>query len=404
MKRRDSHRVKHDMTELTSFPPADTRSPAVAESPDPQPSRRARWQAPGRVNLIGEHTDYNAGFVLPFALEQTCTATALAVQRDTLTLRSSARPEAVELAPDELRPESAGRIGWAAYPAGVVWALRRRGHTVPGLAIEMDSAVPTGSGLSSSAALVCAVATALDDLLELGLSADELLAITRSAENDFVGAPTGGMDQLAALRCEQGHALFCDMRTLTVQQVPFDLDAHELAMLVVDTRAEHRHSDGEYRQRRAGCERAAAQLGVPALRDIDPSGLDDALQRLPDGELRRYTRHVVTENERVLRTVELLRAGRLAAIGPLLDESHVSMRDDYRITIPELDVAADTLVAAGALGARMTGGGFGGCVIALIERSRAADAAATVEAAFAEHGFRAPAHFLARPSAGARRA
>jgi galactokinase len=376
----------------------------VVESPDPPSSRRARWQAPGRVNLIGEHTDYNAGFVLPFALEQTCTATALPVQRDTLTMRSSARPEPVEVAADELRPESAGRIGWAAYPAGVVWALRRRGHSVPGLVLELDSAVPTGSGLSSSAALVCAVATALDDLLQLGLSADELLAITRSAENDFVGAPTGGMDQLAALRCEQGHALFCDMRTLTAQQVPFDLDAHGLAVLVIDTRAEHRHSDGEYRQRRAGCERAAELLGVTALRDIDPSGLDDALRRLPDDELRRYTRHVVTENERVLRTVELLSAGQLRAIGPLLDESHASMRDDYRITIPELDVAAEALVAAGALGARMTGGGFGGCVIALVEQSRAADAAVVVEAQFARHGFRAPAHFLARPSAGARRA
>ena len=376
----------------------------MVESPDPPSSRRARWQAPGRVNLIGEHTDYNAGFVLPFALEQTCTATALPVQRDTLTMRSSARPEPVEVAADELRPESAGRIGWAAYPAGVVWALRRRGHSVPGLVLELDSAVPTGSGLSSSAALVCAVATALDDLLQLGLSADELLAITRSAENDFVGAPTGGMDQLAALRCEQGHALFCDMRTLTVQQVPFDLDAHGLAVLVIDTRAEHRHSDGEYRQRRAGCERAAELLGVTALRDIDPSGLDDALRRLPDDELRRYTRHVVTENERVLRTVELLSAGQLMAIGPLLDESHASMRDDYRITIPELDVAAEALVAAGALGARMTGGGFGGCVIALVEQSRAADAAVVVEAQFARHGFRAPAHFVARPSAGARRA
>jgi galactokinase len=353
------------------------------------------------VNLIGEHTDYNAGFVLPFALEQTCTATALAVQRDTLTLRSSAHPDPVEIAPGELRPESADRLGWAAYPAGVVWALRRRGHDVPGLAVELDSAVPTGAGLSSSAALVCAVATAVDDLLGLRLPAEVLLAITRSAENDFVGAPTGGMDQLAALRCEQGHALFCDMRTLEIQQVPFDLDAHGLSMLVVDTRAEHRHSDGEYRQRRTGCERAAASLGVPALRDIAPSDLDDALRRLPD-ELRRYTRHVVTENERVLRTVELLRTGEVAAIGPLLDQSHASMRDDYRITIAELDVAADALDAAGALGARMTGGGFGGCVIALIPQSRAADAASAVEREFARRGFRAPAHFVTRPSAGAR--
>jgi len=354
------------------------------------------------VNLIGEHTDYNAGFVLPFALEQTCVAAATIVPTDTLTLRSSTQSGPVELAASELRPEAAARIGWAAYPAGVLWALRRRGHAVPGLAIEVDSTVPTGAGLSSSAALVCAVATAVDDLLGLRLSADELLAVTRSAENDFVGAPTGGMDQLAALRCEPGHALFCDMRALAVQQIPFDPGAHGLSVLVVDTRAEHRHSDGEYRQRRAGCERAADILGVPALRDITPDTLDEALRALPDDELRRYTRHVVTENARVLRTVAQLESGNVSEIGPLLTESHVSMRDDYRITIAELDVAADTLVAEGALGARMTGGGFGGCVIALVPQSRAAAAAAAVERAFARRGFRAPAHFLARPSGGAR--
>lgn len=376
----------------------------MAERTAPDPSRHARWQAPGRVNLIGEHTDYNAGFALPFALEQSCIATVAALPGNTVVLRSSARPEPVEIAADALRPESGGRIGWAAYPAGVVWALRRRGYDVPGLRIDVDSTVPTGAGLSSSAALVCAVAAAVDELLELGLSAADLLAITRGAENDFVGAPTGGMDQLAALRCVAGHALFCDMRSLAVEQVPFDLDANGLSMLVVDTRAEHRHSDGEYRQRRAGCERAARLLGVPALREIALTELDDALHRLPEDELRRYTRHVVTENDRVLSAVELLRAGDVAAIGPLLNASHTSMRDDYRITIPELDVAADTLVVAGAFGARMTGGGFGGCVIALVEKALATEAAAAVEREFARRAFHAPSTFLARPSAGARRA
>jgi galactokinase len=233
----------------------------------------------------------------------------------------------------------------------------------------------------------------------LRLGKDELLAITRSAENDFVGAPTGGMDQLASLNCCAGHALFCDMRNLRTEPVPLDLAAEGLVLLVIDTRAEHRHSDGEYGKRRQGCERAAAALGVPALRDV--TDLDAALAALDDDELRRYVRHVVTEDERVLRTVERLRAGETAAIGPLLTESQASMRDDFRITIPELDVAADTLVEAGALGARMTGGGFGGCVIGLVPTDRLDGAVAAVEDAYARAGFRPPATFTAHPAAGA---
>ncbi|MGH8859687.1 MAG: galactokinase, partial [Jatrophihabitantaceae bacterium] len=259
-------------------------------------------------------------------------------------------------------------------------------------------------GLSSSAALVCSVTTALDDLFALGLSDADLLAVSRRAENDYVGAPTGGMDQLASLRCTAGNVLFCDMRSLGTEQVPFDIAAEGLTVLVIDSRAEHSHAGGEYRQRRAGCERAAAVLGVPALRDVAIGDLDDALHRLADDEeLRRYVRHVVTEDDRVLRTVELLRAARVRDIGPLLSESHASMRDDYRITIPELDVAADTLVAAGALGARMTGGGFGGCVIALIAEDRVPAAVAAVHDAYAVRGFRAPGALTVRPAQGAHR-
>ncbi len=199
----------------------------------------------------------------------------------------------------ELAPRAAtdGR----GYALGVPWALREARPRRAGLTIALDSDVPVGAGLSSSAALVCSVTTALDDLLDLGLSADDLLAVSRRAENDYVGAPTGGMDQLASLRCTAGHALFCDMRSLATEQVPFELGGRTI--LVVDTRAEHSHADGEYRRRREGCEEAARQLGVPALRDIDPAGLDDALARLDDDELRRYTRHVVTEDDRVLKTV-----------------------------------------------------------------------------------------------------
>jgi galactokinase len=241
----------------------------------------------------------------------------------------------------------------------------------------------------------------VDDLLGLRLSADDLLAVSRSAENDYVGAPTGGMDQLAALRCTAEHALFCDMRSLETEQVPFSLG--ERAILVVDTRAEHSHADGEYRRRREGCEEAARRLGVRALRDIDLAGLEDALARLDDDELRRYTRHIVTEDDRVLQTVRALHAGDLAVLGPLLSASHASMRDDFRITAPEVDVAAETLEAAGAEGARMTGGGFGGCVIGLMASDRVAGAEAAVREAFARSGFGDPGAFPAVPSRGAHR-
>jgi len=356
------------------------------------------WRAPGRVNLIGEHTDYNDGYALPFAIEQGCTATVAARSDDLLQVSSRQQDDGVQLRVGELAP---GATGWAGYAVGVVWALTQHGVVPPGLDIELDSDVPIGSGLSSSAALVCSVAAALDDLLSLGLSGDELLAITRRTENDFVGAPTGGMDQLAGLRCTAGHALFCDMRTLATEQVPFELT--DLAVLVVDTRAEHEHASGEYRRRREGGEEAARRLGVRALRDVPLDELAAALDRLDEDELRRYTRHIVTENDRVLRTVELLRAGDTAAVGPLLSASQASMRDDFRITIPELDVAAETLEVAGAVGARMTGGGFGGCVIGLVPAADVDTAVAAVEAAYEQHGFRAPAAFRAQPSPGAHR-
>ncbi|MCF4138726.1 galactokinase [Streptomyces sp. Tue 6430] len=361
------------------------------------------WAAPGRVNLIGEHTDYNDGFVMPFALPHTAVA---AVSRRTdgrLRLHSGDVEGGIaELRLDDLAPES--DRSWTAYPAGVVWALREAGHPVTGADVHLTSTVPSGAGLSSSAALEVVVALALNDLFELGLPGWQLARLCQRAENVYVGAPTGIMDQTASACCEDGHALFLDTRDLSQKQIPFDLAAEGMRLLVVDTQVKHAHSDGEYGKRRAGCEKGAALLGVDALRDIPYAELDAALERLGDEEeVRRLVRHVVTEDRRVERVVSLLESGDTRAIGPLLVEGHASLRDDFRISCPELDLVVDTALASGALGARMTGGGFGGSAIVLAEAADVDTIGKAVEEAFAAAGFTAPRTFEAVPSPGARR-
>lgn len=361
------------------------------------------WAAPGRVNLIGEHTDYNDGFVMPFALPHT--AVAAVARRDDGVLRlhsADVDGPVVELTADALAPES--DRNWTAYPAGVVWALREAGHAVTGADIHLSSTVPAGAGLSSSAALEVVVALALNDLFSLGLRGWQLARLCQRAENVYVGAPVGIMDQTASACCEAGHALFLDTRDLSQRQIPFDLAAEGLRLLVVDTQVKHSHSEGEYGKRRAGCEKGAALLGVDALRDIPYADLDAALARLGDEEeVRRLVRHVVTEDERVERVVSLLESGNPRAIGPILVEGHASLRDDFRISCPELDLVVDTAMASGALGARMTGGGFGGSAIVLAEESDVPALTKSVEEAFATAGFTAPRVFEAVPSPGARR-
>ena len=361
------------------------------------------WSAPGRVNLIGEHTDYNDGFVMPFALPHTAVA-AVSRRTDGVLRLHSADVEGgvVEVRLDDLTPES--DRNWTAYPAGVVWALREAGHAVTGADIHLSSTVPSGAGLSSSAALEVVVALALNDLFELGLQRWQLARLCQRAENVYVGAPTGIMDQTASACCEEGHALFLDTRDLSQKQIPFDLAAEGMRLLVVDTRVKHAHSDGEYGKRRAGCERGAALLGVDALRDVPYADLDAALARLGDDEEAvRLVRHVVTEDERVEKVVALLEAGETRAIGPVLIAGHASLRDDFRISCPELDLVVDTALASGALGARMTGGGFGGSAIVLAEASDVDTITKAVEEAFASGGYAAPRVFEAVPSAGARR-
>jgi galactokinase len=360
------------------------------------------WAAPGRVNLIGEHTDYNDGFVLPFALPLRTIVAASTLDSPTWTVCSDHADEEVVFAEPELTP--GGVPGWGGYVAGVVWALREAGFDLPGARLVLASDVPLGAGLSSSAALECAVLTALVELAGgLDLPIERRPSLAQRAENHYVGAPTGIMDQSASTLCRAGHALFLDCRSLETAHIPFDLSAAGLAILVIDSRAPHRHADGEYADRRAACEAGAAALGVPALRDVSIEDLPAALARLDDDTIRRRVRHIVTENQRVLQTVELLRAGRLTDIGPLMTASHASMRDDFEITVPEVDTAVEASLAAGAYGARMTGGGFGGCVLALVDADAANRVTAAVAAAFAGRGFTAPTAFVAVPSPGATR-
>jgi galactokinase len=292
--------------------------------------------------------------------------------------------------------------GWQAYVAGVVWALAEAGHAVSGADLVLTSDVPIGAGLSSSAALECAVLAALADLDGLEIEPLERAKLARRCENEYVGAPTGLMDQAASTLCTADHALFFDCRTFEAVQVTLHLGAAGLELLVLDTNTPHSHVDGEYADRRRTCDEAASILGVPALRDV--TDLETALAALPDETMRRRVRHVVTENARVQAAAEVLQAGRVRELAPLLDASHTSMRDDFEITAPTVDLAVETARAAGALGARMTGGGFGGCIIALVPTGRADAVAAAIAEAFADAGYRAPQHFLGLPSQGAHRA
>ncbi|WP_243229582.1 galactokinase [Microbacterium sp. CIAB417] len=369
------------------------------------------WSAPGRVNLIGEHTDYNEGFVLPFAIPHR-TVAAVGLRTDGLgrvSVASTFAEEPVEVALDELDrlfPTPAGAQPavpeWAAYPLGVAWALQDAGATGSGVDIAIASDVPVGAGLSSSAAIEGAAASALNDLWNADLDRTALARIGRRAENEAVGAPTGIMDQMASMIGGVDTAIFLDCRTLEAQQVPLAVAEAGLAILVMDTRVKHAHSTGGYGERRAACERGAAIMGVPSLRDVSVDDLTRAQELMDDVTFRRV-RHVITENQRVLDTVAVLRSEGPRAIGDLLVASHASMRDDFEISVPELDTAVEAALAAGALGARMTGGGFGGAAIALIEADAEAAVSAAVEAAFAAAGHAAPALFTVTPSAGARR-
>ena len=367
------------------------------------------WSAPGRVNMIGEHTDYNEGFVLPFAIPHR-TYAAVGIREDGLIRVASTFADDAATVPldglSELFPTPAGSAPavaeWVAYPLGVAWALHLAGATGAGVDIAIASDVPVGAGLSSSAAIEGATASALNDLWNAGFDRKALARIGRRAENEAVGAPTGIMDQMASMLGEPDSATFLDCRSLETEPVPIGVTEANLAILVIDTRVKHAHSTGGYRERRESCEKGARELGVSSLRDVHVSDLVRAEAVLDEVTFRRV-RHIVTENQRVLDTVAALREHGARAIGDLLVASHASMRDDFEISVAELDTAVDAALSAGALGARMTGGGFGGAAIALIERSAAAEVSDAVTAAFAVSGFTAPHLFAVTPSAGAHR-
>lgn len=355
-------------------------------------------QAPGRVNLIGEHIDYSDGFVLPFAIRDVTTV-GIAKRKDQVirVVSHQKADEIYQTSVSELIPQSLeGSSSWASYVLGVLWSLGIH----EGVDIVVDGAVPLGAGLSSSAALECAVAVGLNALFGLNLTLKDLARATQKAENDFVGMPCGIMDQSVSLMAKEGFALLLDCRDLSTEDIPFDIAPHGLELLIIDTQAHHALVDGGYAERRASCELAVATLGIPSLRDISISDYSARKSELDEKTFIRGL-HAVTEMKRVLDTVSALKSNDFTVVGKLLNESHRSLRDDYTVSCPELNLAVDTSLACGALGARMVGGGFGGSAIALIASDQVAACKQELEVAFAAAGFLTPRFFTSTPSQGA---
>ncbi|HJT56074.1 MAG TPA: galactokinase [Ktedonobacteraceae bacterium] len=381
--------------------------------------------APGRINLIGEHTDYNGGFVLPCAVSRRVAIALGPNPADPDSVGADlSRPSPIDRPPvedeplpdilvnDHYRPPESQLYSadfheqrpltiqkaelWADYPSGIVWALKERGHTLPAFQGAFAGDVPLGSGLSSSAAIEAATVLALNEFFALDIARKDLAVLCQRAENGFVGVNSGIMDQYASLLCREGMALLIDCRTLEAQQVPLELASAGLTLLVCDTQVSRKLGDTGYNARRQTCEQAASMLGVKQLRDAKVSDLD----RLFGEELRR-ARHVVTENERVLQAVDALKRQNFTRFGQLMYESHRSMRDDYEISTPELDTFVELAAASGAVGARLTGAGFGGCAIALMKPADVEELKSRVLQHFAARGFKEPAFYVFQPAEGA---
>ena len=357
------------------------------------------WSAPGRVNLIGEHTDYTGGFVMPLAIDRR--AAIAARPRNDRVVRAVAAGRGVERV--DLDEVGAGRpSGWLGYLAGAAWIAERTICSGHGWDLALVSEVPIGAGLSSSAAITCASLLAMDELGGWQQSRPTLARWAQMVEHEVIGMPCGIMDQTAALMCTPGHVLFLDTRSMATVQIPWRAADAGLTLLVTDTRAPHVLADGQYADRRRQCEEAAQVLGVPQLRDADLSSVIAAAHIL-SADQEACARHVVAENGRVLQVRALLEQDRMGEIGPLLTASHASLRDDFRVTVPQLDVAVDAALSAGAAGARMTGGGFGGCTISLVPTFLVNEVRSSIDAAFALNGWQSPRHLTFEPSAGAQR-
>jgi galactokinase len=354
--------------------------------------------APGRVNLIGEHTDYTGGYVLPMAVDMgvTCHVT----RRDDTIVTATSSAKTGERAQADMQNVKPGDVtGWAAYVIGTAWALRESGVALPGMDIRIESTLPAGAGLSSSAAVECAVALALLALVDVSKAPREVARVAKKAENEYVGAPTGSMDQVASMLAQQDSLLFFDTGEDSTRNVPFPLHQHGLHLLVIDTHAHHQLVTDEYGERRQALESATRALNVASLREVVDIS---SVEQLADDVLRRRARHVVTENARVLQTMALLDAGVIAEVGPLLTASHASLRDDLEVSCAELDVAVAAALVGGALGSRMVGGGFGGSAIALVKANDVAAVTAAVSEAYAKHHWKLPDFYDVAPAQGAR--
>jgi galactokinase len=335
-------------------------------------------RAPGRVNLIGEHTDYSEGFVLPAAIPRE-TVVEIARSGDRRVRALSLEVTPLEPASYQLGAEKK-RNSWVDYLQGVTAVLRTAGHDLGGFDARITSRVPLGAGLSSSASFEVAVLRALRMLFALPIDDVTIARLGQKVETEFVGAPVGIMDQMAASLADRGSALFLDTRSLTFEKIPLPPDAD---LVVVNSGVTHSHAGGEYRTRRAECESAARQLGVRMLRDLTLADLP-RIEALP-APISRRARHVVSENARVLEAVAALRAGDLPRLGQLLKTAHASLRDDFQVSVPEIDKLVELAdETPGVFGARLTGGGFGGSIVVLADRTQAATAGASIALRYTE--------------------
>jgi galactokinase len=352
-------------------------------------------EAPGRVNLIGEHIDYSEGFVLPFAIADRTYAVIARNSDGLVRIASQQRKNRIfTIDINDVKPGSAG--DWEKYVLGVIWTM----GISTGVDILVDGHVPSGAGLSSSAALECSVAVGLNTLFNLKMSLEDLARATQKAENDYVGMPCGIMDQSVSLMGREGSALLLDCRDLSTESVPFDVASQDLELLIIDTQAHHALVDGGYAERRASCESVATKFGIPSMRHLTMDLLESRKSEITETEFIR-ARHAVTEIQRVKDAVAALRSNDFVTLGRLINESHFSLRDDYTVSCVELDTAVDASLAAGALGSRMVGGGFGGSAIALIKADQIEVMKDAIKSAYADKGFKAPRFFTSLPSAGA---